>query len=109
MQTLTGNGIHVQEFKYTTQSVGALRHVLYQLIRDHALVIPDDLGLVDELANVKVVTNSAGVERVQHDASKHDDRAQPLAVAAYHLIVEPIQVWRPVARRYKDDRLRGRR
>jgi phage terminase large subunit-like protein len=75
MQTLTGNGIHVQEFKYTTQSVGALRHVLYQLIRDHALVIPDDLGLVDELANVKVVTNSAGVERMQRNTTRRSTTA----------------------------------
>ena len=63
------------EFKYTTQSVGALRHVLYQLIRDHALVIPDDLGLVDELANVKVVTNSAGVERMQRNTTRRSTTA----------------------------------
>ena len=56
-------------------SVSRLALRLHGLIRDHALELPDDPELLDELANVRLRETSPGVYRLDHDPGRHDDRA----------------------------------
>lgn len=85
-QRLKARGISVQEFTFGPASVGKLATVLLQLIREHALALPDDPDLIDELRNVRVRESSPGVFRMDHDRGRHDDRAIALALAASLLV-----------------------
>jgi hypothetical protein len=85
-QRLRARGLTVQEFTFSAQSVGRLASTLYRLIKDHALAIPDDQGLIEELMNVRLRETSPGVLRMDHDPDKHDDRAVALGLAALSLI-----------------------
>ncbi len=97
-QRLQDRGIKVEEFTFSSASVGRLASTLHLLLRDRALVLPDDTELLDELANVRLRETSPGVLRMDHDPDKHDDRAIALAMAAQDLLnrvagaVEPVAV-----------------
>ncbi len=54
---------------------------LHLLLREHRLALPDDAGLLDELAAVRL----RGAHRFDHDAGEHDDRAVALGLAALAL------------------------
>lgn len=84
-QRLKRTGLSVQEFTFSASSVGRLATTLLQLIREHALALPDDADLLDELRNVRLREASPGVYRLDHDRSHHDDRAVALALAASYL------------------------
>ncbi len=86
MQRLKRTGLSVQEFTFSAGSVGKLASVLLQLIREHALSLPDDADLLDELRNVRLRESSPGVYRLDHDRNRHDDRAVALALAASALV-----------------------
>jgi phage FluMu gp28-like protein len=86
MQRLQEKGVHVEEFTFSSASVGRLASVLHVLLRDRALALPDDPELLDELANVRLRETSPGVLRMDHDPDKHDDRAIALAMAAHDLL-----------------------
>jgi hypothetical protein len=58
---------------------------LHQLFREHRLALPDDAGLLDELATVRLRESTPGVYRLDHDASGHDDQAVALGLAALAL------------------------
>ena len=75
----------VEEFTFSAQSVGRLASTLTLPIRNHALPLPDDPDLIDELANLRLRETSPGVLRIDHDPDKHDDRAIALALAAHRL------------------------
>jgi len=75
----------VEEFTFSAQSVGRLASTLTLLIRNHALTLPDDPELIDELANLRLRETSPGVLRIDHDPDEHDDRAIALALAAHRL------------------------
>ena len=81
-QRLLARGVPCEEFTFSAQSVGRLASTLTLLIRNHALALPDDTQLIDELANLRLRETSPGVYRVDHDPDKHDDRAIALAMAA---------------------------
>jgi phage terminase large subunit-like protein len=72
-QRLRERGIYVEEFTFSQQSVGRLALTLHNLIKEHALAIPDDPDLISELANVRLRETSPGVYRMDHDPDKHDD------------------------------------
>jgi hypothetical protein len=78
----------VEEFAFSAQSVGRLASSLTLLIRNHALALPDDPELIDELANLRLRETAPGVLRIDHDPDKHDDRAIALALAAHKLVQE---------------------
>ena len=82
----------VEEFTFSAQSVGRLASTLTLLIRNHALALPDDKELLDELANLRLRETAPGVLRLDHDPDKHDDRAVALALSAQKLSGG---VWRP--------------
>lgn len=88
-QRLRSRGVRVDEFTFSSASVGRLAVTLHQLIRDRLLALPDDPALLDELANVRLRETSPGVLRIDHDPDKHDDRAIALALAATHLLGRP--------------------
>jgi phage terminase large subunit-like protein len=107
-QRLEDAGVRTSSFTFSSASVGRLARTLHQLLRDRALVLPNDEALLEELANVRLVEKSPGVFRMDHDAGKHDDRAVALALAAFELLeAAPVQV--ATRARYRDNRLTGRR
>jgi phage terminase large subunit-like protein len=105
-QRLRARGVRVIEFAFTAQSVSRLALRLHGAIKDHALALPDDPDLLDELANVRLRETSPGVYRLDHDSDKHDDRAVALALAAVHLAergpVRPMRVGVPRGRVERD-------
>jgi phage terminase large subunit-like protein len=91
-QRLRERGIFVDEFVFSQASVGRLALTLHNLIKNHALAIPDDQELIDELSNVRLRESAPGVYRMDHDPDKHDDRAIALALAAQWLLALPAPV-----------------
>jgi phage terminase large subunit-like protein len=89
-QDLRGHGIGVEEFTFSSASVGRLATTMHLLVRDHLLAIPDDPALIEELSNVRLRETSPGVVRMDHDPDKHDDRAIALSLAAHRLVERPV-------------------
>jgi phage terminase large subunit-like protein len=86
IQRLRRRGVKVEEYAFTQQSVSRLALTLHALIRDHALELPPDEELIDELGNVRLREVSPGTFRLDHDAGRHDDRAIALSLAASFLV-----------------------
>jgi phage terminase large subunit-like protein len=91
-QRLRSAGIPVEEFTFSSQSVGRLAVTLYRLLADRLLLLPDDQELVDELVNVRLREPTPGQYRIDHDAGRHDDRAISLALVANRLAERPGKV-----------------
>lgn len=89
MQRLAKHGVHVVEYTFTPTSISRFALQLLQLVQRHALELPADEGLIDELANVRFLERGTGQYRLDHDAGRHDDRAVALAIAAVHLLDTP--------------------
>lgn len=85
-QRLRARGWVVVEHAFTAQSVGRLARRLFQVISDHAIELPDDEDLLDELRNVRLRETSPGVYRMDHDSGRHDDRAVALALGCWGLL-----------------------
>jgi phage terminase large subunit-like protein len=85
-QRLKSVGIPVEEFTFSSGSVGRLATTLLTLVRERALALPDDVGLLDELRNLRLRETSPGVYRLDHDRNRHDDRAVAVALAATYLV-----------------------
>ena len=111
-------GVSVQEFTFGSASVGRLATTLVELVREHALALPDDADLLDELRNVRLRESSPGVYRLDHDRNRHDDRAVAVSLAASHLVEKgaspsPARTWsafrEPRGRRHYADSRRLRR
>ncbi|MDB5963492.1 MAG: Phage terminase large subunit-like protein [Massilia sp.] len=84
-QRLRARGVAVTEWTFSPVSVGRLAMTLHLLLREHRLALPDDSGLLDELAAVRLRETRPGVYRLDHDAGEHDDRAVALGLAALAL------------------------
>ena len=54
----------------------------FVIVYGSVLALPGDAALLDELRNVRLRESSPGVYRLDHDRSRHDDRAIALAIAA---------------------------
>jgi phage terminase large subunit-like protein len=67
-QRLRSAGIPVEEFTFSSQSVGRLAVTLYRLLADRLLLLPDDQELVDELVNVRLREPTPGQYRIDHDS-----------------------------------------
>jgi phage terminase large subunit-like protein len=85
-QRLRARGVVVEEFTFSSSSVGRLASTLALLIRNRALRLPDDADLIDELAAVRLRETSPGVVRMDHDAGRKDDRAVSIALGASYLL-----------------------
>lgn len=86
LQRLQARGVGAVEYSFNQTSVSRLALRLHQVIRDHALALPPDEELLDELANVRLVERSPGVYRIDHDPDKHDDRAIAVALGVHALL-----------------------
>jgi hypothetical protein len=91
-QRLRAAGIPVEEFTFSSQSVGRLAVTLYRLLADRLLLLPDDEDLVDELVNVRLRETAPGQYRIDHDPDKHDDRVISLALVAHRLAERPARM-----------------
>ncbi|MEA2199445.1 MAG: hypothetical protein QOI89_41 [Solirubrobacteraceae bacterium] len=85
-QRLRSRGLAVEEFSFTSASVGRLASALFNAIRDGNLALPADEELLDELAHVRLRESSPGVFRLDHDSGRHDDRAVALALVTTTLL-----------------------
>jgi hypothetical protein len=88
-ERLRARGLRINEFTFSSASVGRLASTLHVAIRNHALALPPDEDLLDELLAVRLQETSPGVLRMEHDPDRHDDRAIALALAAQHLLSKP--------------------
>src|SRR5262249_40830863 len=87
-QRLAERSVPTDEYVFHPASVARLATTLLSLIREHALALPEDEELIDELQNVRVRESSPGVSRLDHDQDRHDDRAIALALAASAVLQE---------------------
>jgi len=85
LQRLGKRGIRAGKFDFTTQSVGRLASSLLRLLRARRLWLPRDPVLTEELAGVRIIENSAGAPRLDHDSGAHDDQAVAIALACHRL------------------------
>ncbi len=83
----------VEEYLFTATSVARLANSMLVMLRDHRLYLPDDPEILNELANVRLRETSPGVLRMDHDPSRHDDRAISLALAVQDCIKKPVFDW----------------
>jgi phage terminase large subunit-like protein len=88
-QNLRRVGVPVQEYPFSSQSVGRLAVTLFRLLRDQLLVLPADEALIDELVNARLRETAPGVFRIDHDPDKYDDRIISLALVAHRLAERP--------------------
>lgn len=82
-------GVPIEQVNFTTTSVGALAGSLLRALRQRMISLPKTPSLLEELAQVRIVENSAGVPRLDHPSSGHDDQAVALALACYVLTKAP--------------------
>jgi phage terminase large subunit-like protein len=80
LQRLRAKGVRAEEFAFTSQSVGRVAQALHLALRNRLLLIPKDVGLLAELARVRLQETSPGVVRIQHDSGEHDDQAIAIAI-----------------------------
>lgn len=85
LQRLNARGVRAKKYDFTSTSVGRLASSLLMVLRARRLDLPNDPVLLEELANVRIVENSAGVPRLDHVANAHDDQAVALALAVHRL------------------------
>lgn len=86
VQRLRGKGLRIEEWPFTTQSVGRVAHGLYSLLRSRRIRLPRfDETLRDELLNVRLRETSPGTFRLDHDSGKHDDQAVAIGLLAQEL------------------------
>lgn len=85
-QRLHRAGVKVEQRQFTVGTNNSRAQMLFRLLQNRRLSLPDDDQLVDELANVRLLETSPGVFRLDHDRNRHDDRATALALAAQQLL-----------------------
>ncbi len=80
-------GLVATEYVFNASSVGKLGLSLHQAIRRHALELPYDEHLLDELGSVRLIKNAVGVYRLDSaSGTTHDDQAVVLALGVHHLL-----------------------
>jgi len=77
--------VRTEEFTFSTAGVNRLARSLYGALRDRAIVLPDDDGLLTELASVRLVETGPGLVRLDHRAGGHDDQAVAVALVLVEL------------------------
>lgn len=80
LQRLGARGIRAEPFTFSSQSVGRLALGLHRAIRDHAIALPDEPELLEELERVKLRETAPGCYRLDTEPGAHDDQAIVLAL-----------------------------
>jgi hypothetical protein len=88
-QRLRTQGVRVDEFGFSTQSVGRIALALHTALRNHTVALYDDEQLLTELARVRLEERGPGQYRLDHAHGEHDDRAVALAMCCAHLVDRP--------------------
>ena len=91
VQRLRRRGLKVVEHTFSQTSNSRRAVMLYRLLRDHLLDLPDDEALVDELATVRLDEKAPGVYRVDHEDGRHDDRVASLGLVAHELLTGAVR------------------
>jgi hypothetical protein len=91
VQRLRRRGLKVVEHNFSQASNSRRAVMLYRLLRDHLLDLPDDEALVDELATVRLDETAPGVYRVDHEDGRHDDRVASLGLVAHELLTGAVR------------------
>ena len=103
LQRLQRRGVRVEEFSFSSASVGHLAQALLLALRDHRLALPDDPELLGELARVRLKESAPNVYRLDHDAGDRDDRAVALGLAVLALETQSggadawLEAWKQLA------------
>jgi phage terminase large subunit-like protein len=85
-QELRQHGVQVEEYAFSQLSVGRLAYTLILAVRNRAIALPNDPGLLNELARVRIRETSPNVFRLDHDRGGHNDRAIAIALAGTRLL-----------------------
>ncbi len=89
VQRLRDRGARATKFAFTAESASQLALTLHSLLRERALVLPDDEELLTELESVRLLETGSGRFRLDHDSTRHDDQAVALALAAHTILSRP--------------------
>jgi hypothetical protein len=81
-------GVRFDHFKFSTTSHGRLALVLYRLIHDGGLDLPDDDELISELCSVVLKEKHPGLFKIDTIGAGHDDRVISLGLVAQHLVTQ---------------------
>lgn len=87
-QQLRARGLRAVEEPFTVGSNSLRASLLFRLLHERRLRLPDDELLSDELASVRLRESTGGRYRFDHDAGRHDDRVTALALAAQHVLAK---------------------
>jgi phage terminase large subunit-like protein len=88
-QRLQRRGIPVEEFTFSSTSVGRIANALFLALRGHLISLPNDPDLLDELGRVRLKETTPGVVRLDHDSGQHDDQAVAIGLACVTLTSQP--------------------
>jgi hypothetical protein len=82
-------GVGCTEFTFSTAGVNRLARTLFGVLRDRAILLPDDEELLAELGSVRLVETGPGLVRLDHRSGEHDDQAVTVAMVAASLLDRP--------------------
>jgi hypothetical protein len=85
VEQLRKSGVVVEQFTFTSSSVGRLAASIMQALRSRLLSLPNDEELRKELLSVHLRETSTNVLRVDTRGSGHDDRVVAIAMAVHVL------------------------
>lgn len=81
-QKLKREGLNIELFNFSSESLGALSANLYTYLHNGFLKIFRDERLISELLSVKMLQNSRGGFRIDHKSSDFSDMTIALGIAA---------------------------
>jgi hypothetical protein len=102
VQRIRNRGGSIEPVNFTMASNDRMAVGLHTLIRSHRLAIPDDEELIEELMTIRLVEKS-GQFKLEHDASRHNDRGTALSLAILQLTQIQPQGTRPII--YSDEEM----
>jgi hypothetical protein len=95
VQRIRNRGVAIEPVNFTMASNDRMAVGLHTLIRSHRLAIPDDEELIEELMTIRLVEKN-GQFKLEHDASRHNDRGTALSLAILQLTQIQPQGGRPI-------------
>jgi hypothetical protein len=95
VQRIRNRGVAIEPVNFTMASNDKMAVGLHTLIRSHRLAIPDEEELIEELMTIRLVEKN-GQFKLEHDASRHNDRGTALSLAILQLTQIQPQGARPI-------------
>ena len=97
VERLNGDRFNAVDVPVTSKIQNDVATILYRLLENRMLDLPDDDALIDELSTVKLLRTNLGL-RIDHDSGRHDDHAFALGLACRELAGPEGQVSKRLAR-----------